>query len=166
MKQVGIALAIGSLVAACSGGSSGSSPTAPTTPPANVAGTYNATITASSACSANLPAAAWAVNFASDITQTGTAVQVTLFQHVGMNTVTATVSGKTLNFPNLSLSGTTGAGAVSIVATGQANVEANGEIAGTLKGTYQLASGASCNGDHQIQWRKAGVVPFTPPAGS
>ena len=163
MRWLAIAMAIGSL-AACSGGSSGSSPTAPT-PPANIAGTYNATITASSTCSANLPAAAWAVNFASNITQTGTAVQVELFQHVGMNTVTGTVSGQTLNFPNLSLSGTTGAGAVSIVATGQANVDATGEIAGTLSGTYQLASGTSCNGNHQIQWKKAGVVPFTPPDG-
>jgi len=159
MKWPAIAMAIGSVMA-CSGGSS---PTAPTAPPANVAGTYNATITASSTCAANLPAAAWAVNFASNITQTGAAVQVQLFQHVGMNTVTGTVSGQTINFSTMSLSGTTGAGAVTVVATGTANVDANGEIAGTLSGTYQLASGTTCNAaNHQIQWKKAGVVPFPP----
>jgi hypothetical protein len=161
MKWLAIAMAIGSL-AACSGGSS---PTAPT-PPANVVGAYNATITAASTCSANLPAAAWAVNFASNITQTGTAVQVQLFQHVGMNTVTGTVSGQTINFPSMSLSGTTGAGAITIVATGTASVDANGDIAGALSGTYQLASGTTCNAaNHQIQWKKAGVVPFPPPDG-
>ena len=158
MRWLVIVMAIGSLMA-CGGGSS---PTAPT-PSANVAGDYNATVTASSTCSANLPAAAWAVNFASNITQTGTAVQVQLFQHVGMNTVTGTVSGQTINFPSMSLNGTTGAGAVTVVATGKANVDATGEIAGTLSGTYQLASGTSCNAvDHQIQWKKAGVVPFPP----
>jgi hypothetical protein len=65
----------------------------------------------------------------------------------------------------MSLSGTTGAGAVTVVATGTATVDANGDIAGTLNGTYQLAPGTTCNGNHQIQWKKAGVVPFTPPAG-
>jgi hypothetical protein len=161
MKRLAIAMAIGSGVA-CGGGSG---PTAPTSPPANVVGAYNATITASSACSATLPAAAWAVNFASNIAQTGAAVQVQLFQHVGMNTVSGTVSGQTINFPSMSLSGTTGAGAVTVVATGTASVDANGDIAGTLSGTYQLAGGTTCNGTHQIQWKKAGAVPFTPPAG-
>ena len=158
MKWLVIATAVASLVAC------GSSPAAPT-PPANVAGAYNATITASSTCAANLPAAAWAVNFASNITQTGAAIQVQLFQHVGMNTVNGTVSGQTLTLQSMSLSGTTGAGPVTITASGTANVDANGEITGTLSGTYQLASATTCNGTHQIQWKKAGAVPFTPPAG-
>jgi hypothetical protein len=80
-----------------------------------------------------------------------------------MNTVSGTVSGQTINFPSMSLSGTTGAGAVTIAVTGTANVDANGDIAGTFSGTYQLASGTACNGNHQIQWKKAGAVPFPPP---
>jgi len=52
MKRLAMAMAIGALMAC-----SDNSPTAPT-PPANVAGDYSATITASSTCSANLPAAA------------------------------------------------------------------------------------------------------------
>lgn len=159
MKRLAIAVAIGSVMAC------GDGPTAPTAPPANVVGAYNATITAASSCSANLPAAAWAVNFASNMTQTGSAVQVQLFQHVGMNTFNATVSGQTINFPSMSLSGTTGAGTVTIAVTGTANVEANGDISGTFSGTYQLASATTCSGNHQIKWTKAGAVPFTPPAG-
>jgi len=163
MKWLAGAVAIGSMLA-CGGGGGG--PTAPTAPPANVVGAYNATITAATSCSANLPAAAWAVNFASNIAQTGAAVQVQLFQHVGMNTANGTVSGQTITFPSMSLSGTTGAGAVTIVVTGTANVDASGDIAGTFSGTYQLAAGTTCTAtNHQIQWKKAGVVPFTPPNG-
>src|SRR3954469_5739593 len=104
MKFLSIAMVIGSLTA-CSGGSS---PAAPT-PPANIAGPYDLTITASSTCSANLPAAAWVLGFAATVTQTGAAAQVQLLAHQGATgTVSGMVSGQTLNFPSFSLSETLG----------------------------------------------------------
>src|SRR3954462_10363987 len=115
MKFLSIAMVIGSLTA-CSGGSS---PAAPT-PPANIAGPYDLTITASSTCSANLPAAAWVLGFAATVTQTGTAAQVQLVAHMPgapSVTVSGTVSGQTVNFPSFSLSETMGGGA-SLVASG------------------------------------------------
>ena len=157
MKWLAIAMTFGSLMA-CGGGSS---PTAPT-PPANIAGSYNASITASSTCSANLPSATRVLNYAAEVSQTGAAAQVQLIPHGGSTvTVTSTVSGQTINFPSFSLSGNTvGGGAVSVVATGTtANVAADGSITGTLSGTYQAASGTSCNaGDHQLQMRRCVVT--------
>ena len=158
MKWLVIGTAVASVMAC------GGSPSAPT-PPANIAGSYNASVTASATCSANLPSETRVLNYAAEVSQTGATAVVQFIPHGGSAvTASATVSGQTINFPSMSLSGTTGAGAVSIVATGTANVDANGEIAGTLSGTYQLASGTNCNAtNHQIQWKKAGVVPFPPP---
>ena len=152
MKWLAIATAIGSLMA-CGGGSS--SPTAPTAPPANIAGPYSATITASSTCSANLPSETRALDFFATVTQTGAAVQVQLIAHVpGVPAVTfsGTVSGQTVNFPSFSFTETMGRGA-ALAASGNANVAANGlSITGTLSGTYQTSSGASCNAaNHQLQ---------------
>jgi hypothetical protein len=155
MKRLATAVAIGSLLA-CSGGSSG--PTAPTPPaaPANIAGPYEATVTASSTCSANLPSATRALQYSAEVLQTGTAVQVQLIAHgvVGTVTVSGTVSGQTVNFPSFSVSETVGRGA-ALVASGNANVTADGSITGTLSGTYQTPSGLSCNAaNHQLQMVK------------
>ena len=154
MKRLAIAMAIGSLVAC----SEGSSPTAPTSPPANIAAPYAVTVTASSTCSANLPTETRALEFAANITQTGAAVQVQLTAHVpGVPEVTfsGTVSGQTVNFPSFSFTQTMGRGA-ALAASANANVAANGlSITGTLNGTYQTSSGASCNAaNHQLQLLK------------
>jgi hypothetical protein len=147
-KCLAIAVATGFLMA-CGGGSS---PTAPT-PPANIAGPYGATITASSTCSANLPFPVLA--FSATVTQTGAAIQVQLVAHAPgapSTTVSGTVSGQTVNFPSLSLSEAMGRG-VALAASGNANVAANGmSITGTLSGTYQTPSGSSCNAaNHQLE---------------
>lgn len=149
-KRLAIATAIGSLIA-CSDGS----PTAPT-PPANIAGSYTATITASSTCSANLPSATRVLNYIANVTQTDAAVQVQFMPHGGSTvTVTGTVSGQTVNFPSFSFSGNTAGGAVSGVVTGTANVAPDGSITGTLSGTYQTPSGLSCNAaNHQLEMVK------------
>jgi hypothetical protein len=151
MQRLAVAMAIGSLVA-CSGGSG---PTAPTAPPANIAASYAATVTASSTCSANMPAETRALDFAANVTQTGAAVQVQLIAHVpGVPEVTfsGTVSAQTVTFPSFSFTQAMGRGA-ALAASGNANVAANGlSITGTLSGTYQTSSGASCNAtNHQLQ---------------
>jgi hypothetical protein len=155
MNWLAIATAIGSLMA-CAGCSGGSSPTAPT-PPADIGGPYSLTITASSTCSANLPAAAWELGFLATITQTGAAAQVQLIAHLPGTpsaTVSGTVSGQTVTFPSFPLSETMGGG-VALVASGNANVAANGDIAGSLSGTYQTPSGSSCNAtNHQLKMVK------------
>ena len=153
-----IAMAIG-LLTAC--GDSG--PTAPTAAPANIAASYATKITASSTCSANLPTETHALDFLANVTQTGAAVQVQLIAHMpGAPEVTfsGTVTGQTVNFPSLSLPQTMGRGA-ALAASGSANVAANGlSIAGTLNGTYQTSSGASCNAaNHQIQLVKLCSTP-------
>jgi hypothetical protein len=160
MKRLAIAMAIGSLMAC--GGASGSSPAAPTAAasPANIDGSYNATITASSTCAANLPAETRVLNYVANITQTGTAVQVQLLAHVIWNTVTVngTVSGQTVNFSTFSFSEITTANGIALTATGTANVAADGSMTGTLSGNYQTPSGASCNStSHQIQMIKRQV---------
>ena len=147
MKWLAIATAIGSLTA-CGGGSGGSSPTAPTpAPPANIAGSYNATIGASSTCSANLPPETRVLHYVANITQTDAAVQVQLLAHVIWNTVTVngTVSGQTINFSSFSFSEISTGGGIALVATGTAKVAPDGSITGTLSGTYQTPSGANCN---------------------
>jgi hypothetical protein len=164
MRWLAIATAIGSL-AACGGSSGGSSPTAPTPAgtnatisgsDANIGGSYNATVTASSTCSANLPPETRVLGFNATIAQTGAAVQVQLLAGGNTVTVSGTVSGQTVNFPSFSFSGVGRGAGVTLVATGgNANVAADGSIAGTLSGTYQTASGASCNAaNHQLQMVK------------
>ena len=157
MKWLAIATTLGSLVA-CGGGSGGSSTTAPTpAAPANIDGSYTATITASSTCSANLPSETRVLNYVANVTQTGAAVQVQLLAHVIWNsvTVTGTVSGQTVNFSSFSFSEITTANGIALAATGTANVAADGSIAGTLNGTYQTPSGSNCSaGNHQIQMVK------------
>lgn len=159
-KWLAITTVIGSVVA--SGGCS-SSPTAPTAPPANIAASYATTVTASSTCSANLPAETRALDFLAEITQSGSAVQVKLIAHVpGVPEVAfaGTVSGQTVNFPSFSFTQTMGRGA-ALAASGNANVATNGlSITGTLNGTYQTSSGTSCNAaNHQIQLTKLCLQP-------
>jgi hypothetical protein len=143
-SMLAIAMAIGSLMAC-----GGSSPTAPTPPatPANIAGSYDAAIGASSTCSANLPPDTRVLHYVANIAQTGAAVQVQLLAPVVWNTVTVngTVSGQTINFSSFSFSEISTAGGIALVATGTANVAPDGSITGTLSGTYQTPSGASCN---------------------
>lgn len=147
MKRLAIATAIGSVMAC-----GGSSPTAPA--PANIAGSYNLTLTASSTCSANLPSETRVRTFIANVTQTGAAFNLELGEeaHVIL-TVTGTVSGQTITFSTFSFNETTAAGGVvALAATGTANVAADGSIAGTLSGNYQTQSGANCNAaNHQVQ---------------
>jgi hypothetical protein len=162
MKRLAIATALGFLTA-CSGDSN---PTAPTAPPANIAGSYDTTITAASTCSANLPTETRTLQFLSEITQTGSAVQVKLIAKVpGVPELTfsGAVSGQTVNFPSFSFTQTMGRGA-TLSASGNATVGsgANPPINGTLNGTYQTASGASCNAaNHQLQMVKLCLTPTT-----
>jgi hypothetical protein len=160
MKRLAIAMAIGAFIA-CGGGSDG--PTAPTASAANIAASYSATVTASSTCSANLPTETRALEFLANITQSGPAVQVQLIAHVpGVPEITfsGTVSGQTVNFPSFAFTQTMGRGA-ALAASGSANVAANGlTMTGTLNGTYQTSSGASCNAtNHQIQLIKLCLQP-------
>lgn len=159
MKWLATAAAIGSLIAC--GGCGGGGATAPT-PPANIAGSYTASITASSTCSANLPSATRVFNYSAEVTGTGTTVQVQFLPHGGNPvTATATVSGQTVSFPSFSLSGSTPqGGAVAVVATGTtANVATDGAITGPIGGTFQAASGTTCNAtDHQLQMRRCVVT--------
>ena len=144
-------VAIGSVMA-CGGGS----PAAPT-PPADIAGSYNLTLTASSTCSANLPSETRVRTFIANVTQTGAAFNLDLLAHVifSSKTVTGQVSGETITFSTFSFHEitTTGQGqGVALAAKGTGNVAADGSITGTLSGTYQMPSGANCNAaNHQIQ---------------
>jgi len=160
MKWLAIAAVVGSLTA-CSGGSS--SPTAPMGTPANIAASYATKVTASSTCSASLPAETLALDFLANVTQAGGALQVQLIGHVpGLPEVTmpGTISGQTVNFPSFSFNQNMGRGA-AFAASGNATVAANGlSIAGTLSGTYQTSSGATCNAaNHQIQMVKLCPTP-------
>ena len=143
-------------LAACSGGSNG--PTVPTAQSANIAGSYGATVTASSSCSANLPSETRRLEFTATVTQTGAAVQVELAAHVPgvpSTTLSGTVSGQTVTFSSFSFTQAMGRGA-ALAASGSANVGANAlSITGTLSGAYQTSSGSSCNAaNHQLQMIK------------
>ena len=164
MKWLAIATVIGSLTAC--GGSGGSSPTAPTptAPPANIAGPYRATLTASSTCSANLPPDTRALEFLATVTQTDAAVQMQLVAHAPgapSTTFSGTVSGQAVSFPSFSITAAMGRGA-ALTASGNANVAANGlSITGALNGTYQTSSGSSCNAaNHQLQMVKLCLTPI------
>ena len=147
-KWLAIAAAIGSLTA-CGGDSS---PTAPT-PPANIAGPYALTITASPTCSANLPFPL--LGFAATIAQTGASIEVQLQAHAPgtpSGTVTGTVSGQTVNFASFPLNEAMGRGA-TLAGSANASVATGGlKITGTLNGTFQTPSGLSCNSaNHQFE---------------
>jgi hypothetical protein len=67
-------------------------------------------------------------------------------------TVSGTVSGQTVTFPNFSLNEAMGRGA-TLAASGNLNVASGGlSITGTLTGTFQTPSGLSCNAaNHQLE---------------
>jgi hypothetical protein len=150
-KWLMLAPALG-LLAGCGGG-----PTVPTAP-ANIAGSYNVYVTASITCSANLPAESRTLEFLANIAQSDVIVQVQLIAKVpGVPEVSfpAAVSGQTVSFSNFSFTEPMGRGA-ALVASGNAGVAPNGlSMTGTLSGTYQASSGASCNATtHQLQFIK------------
>ena len=160
MKNWLVIAAVTGSMTAC-GGNSG--PTSPSATPANVAASYSATVTASSTCSANLPSETRALDFLLNMTQSGSTVQAQLIAHVpGVpeTSFSGTVSGRTVSFPSFTFNQTMGRGA-GFSASGSANVAANGlKIEGTLNGTYQTSSGASCNAtNHQIQLTKLCLTP-------
>jgi hypothetical protein len=152
MNWLAIAAVIGSLTA-CGGGSS---PTAPTAPPASIAGQFSTTITAASTCAANLPFPI--LGFFATVTQTGAAIQVELLGHAPgapTGTVAGTVAGQAVNFASFPLTEAMGRGA-ALVASATGNVATGGlKITGTLSGTFQTASGLSCNAaNHQLEMVK------------
>jgi hypothetical protein len=152
MKRLAIAIAIGTLTA-CGGGSSTPTSPTPSVPPANIAGSYGATLTASPACAANVPFPI--LGFLATVTQTGAAAQVQLVAHAPgapSGTVSGTVSGKTLTFASFPLTEAMGRGA-TLNASGSLTVAADGlSINGSLSGTFQTPSGSSCNStNHQIE---------------
>lgn len=162
-KWLMLAPALG-LVTACGGGNGPTGPAAP----ANIAGSYNVTVTASTTCSASLPATARALEFLANIAQTDAAVQVQLIAKVpGVPEVafSGTVAGQTVSFPSFSFTEPMGRGA-ALAASGNAGVAANGlSMTGTLNGTFQASSGASCNAaTHQLQFIK--LCPQPTPTGS
>ena len=156
-KCLTLALALG-VVTGC-----GSGPTAPVAN-ANIAGSYDATVTASAACSANLPAESRALDFLVEMAQTGTAIQVKLIAKVaGVPEVSfaGSVSGRTVSFPAFSFTAPMGRGA-ALGASGSADVATNGlSINGTLNGTYQTPAGASCTAtNHQLKFTKLCLQPI------
>jgi len=156
MKRLTIAMAVGSLVA-CGGSSGPTAPTSAPTTPANIAGSYNLSIGASSTCSAILPVETRVLNYVANVTQTGAAFNVQLLAKVIWNTalVTGTVSGNRVIFSTFSFSENDTGGGIALGTAGTANVAADGSITGTLNGTFQTPSGANCNiGNHQIHMVK------------
>ena len=155
MQWLAILTAVASVVA-CSGGG----PTAPTPAPitpANIAGSYDLSIGASSTCSANLPVDTRVLHYVANVAQTGAAFNVQLSAQVTWNNavVAGTVSGQTLTFSTFSFSENDTGGGIALATTGTANVAPDGTITGTLSGTYQTPSGASCNAaNHQLHMVK------------
>jgi hypothetical protein len=151
-----IAAAIGSSMAC--GGSSPTTPT-PTTPtPANIAGSYDLTLTASSTCSQNLPPETRLLQYVANVTQTGTLNTLFIMNLSAENVafgevvISGGINGQELKFGGFSFSEKTTGGGIALVATGTATVAADGSINGNLSGIYQTPSGASCNSTvHQIR---------------
>lgn len=152
IRAVAVATVVGSAIAC------GSSPVEPVAP-ANIAGSYSMTVTASPTCSATLPADAREFKSIADITQTAGTFKATLVGHVIFVSVTVngSISGQTVSFSTFALNELSTGGGVVLSTTGTATVAADGSITGTLNGTYQAAaSGAICNAtDHQIKLVKS-----------
>jgi len=158
MKRLAIAMAIGTLMAC--GGSSPSAPTTPATPtptPANIAGSYDMTLVASSTCSDNLPPATRVLKYVANVTQTGTLntlfiVNLSGDVAFGEVVIAGGIIGQDLKFGGFSYSEKTTGGGIALVATGTATVAADGSITGTLSGIFQTPSGATCNSTvHQLR---------------
>ncbi len=149
-------VAIGSLMAC--GDSTPTTPVpTPTPAPANIAGTYDLTLIASSTCSENLPPATRLLKYVANVTQTGTLntlVIITLSADgvaFGEVVITGAISGQELKITQFAFSEKTTGGGIALIATGTAIIAPNGSITGTLTGIYQTPSGASCTSSvHQI----------------
>ena len=141
----------------------GSTPTTPvptptpTPAPANIAGAYDLTLTASSTCSQNLPAATHVLKYVANVTQTGTLntlVIITLSADgiaFGEVIISGAITGQELKITQFIFSEKTTGGGIALVATGTATVAPTGSITGTLTGVYQTPSGSSCTSNlHQI----------------
>jgi hypothetical protein len=155
-----LATAIGPLMA-CGGSPTPPTPTpTPTPTPANVAGAYDLTLTASSTCSQNLPAATRILKYVANIAQTGTLNTlfiITLSGDVAFGEVLIAggIVGQELKINQFTFSEKTTGGGIAVVATGTAIVAANGSITGTLSGVYQTPTGATCTSTvHQIAFVK------------
>jgi hypothetical protein len=150
-----IATAIGSSMAC---GSSPTNPTpAPTPTPANIAGSYELTLVASSTCSENLPPETRLLKYVADITQTGTLNNLMIMTlsaegvAFGEVIISGAITGQEIKITQFVFSEKTTGGGIAMLATGTAIVAPNGSITGTLSGIYQTPSGASCNSTvHQI----------------
>lgn len=156
MKRLAIAMALGSFMAC-----GGNTPSAPTTPaPANIAGSYDLTLIASSTCSQNLPPATRNLKYVANVTQTGTLNTLfimTLSGDVvfGDVVISGGITGQEIKFGSFAISEKTTGGGIALVATGTATVAADGSMTGTLSGIFQTPSGESCNSTvHQIQMVK------------
>jgi hypothetical protein len=149
-KRLAIAAAIGSLIACGS-----TSPTAPTN--ANVAGSYDLTFTASSTCSANLPADTRVLKYVANISQIGLAVQIALTGPVVWSAVAinGAVSEQKITFDNFTFGEMTTGGGIALNGTGSLTVHADGSITGTIGGKLQTPGGATCiASNHQVQMIK------------
>lgn len=155
MKRLVLATVIGSFMAC--GGSSPTPPTPPAPPaPANIAGSYDLTLVASSTCSENLPSATRLLKYGANINQTGTLNTLFIMTlsgdvEFGSVLIAGGIEGQTLKINQFVFSEKTTGGGIALNATGTATVAANGNITGTLAGVYQTPSGATCNSTvHQI----------------
>ena len=156
IRSAVLATAIGALMA-CDGSPTPPTPTpTPTPTPANIAGSYDLTLIASSTCSQNLPPETRTLKYVANITQTGslnTLFIITLSGDVAFGEVLIAggIVGQELKINQFSFSEKTTGGGIAMIATGTATVAANGSITGTLAGIYQTPTGATCNSTvHQI----------------
>lgn len=171
VARFGLLLCGVALLTACSGSSPGS-PTSPSpsafapspvaTPapatPANIAGSYNLVITASSVCASNLPAAARVVRQVVTIAQSGADFTTSFTGGDGTNTFVGTLSGPTIRNVYVSISATIGTDALIVAsASGTGTVASAGTtISGTLSGNFLMVfTGGNCNAfDHQFQFTR------------
>jgi hypothetical protein len=163
IRLVALAATLSSLIACGSSTVPTPNPTptptpTPTLPPALIAGSYDLTITAASICSANLPVATRTLTYTANITQTGTLNTLFIITLSGSNVtfgqviISGGIIGQELKFGAFQFSDQTTGGGISLVANANGIiVAANGAITGTLSGTLQTPTGASCTSSvHQL----------------
>ena len=151
------ALAV-TILAACGGGSNSSvsGPSSPPSPqgPANIAGNYTFTYTASAACAAQLPASFRARSYQAVITQSGSTIAVNLVGNFPALVFNGAVSGSSVSFTWAFTETVSGGFLVGPAFTGTGTVSGS-TIQGTMSGTLQYSplsgSTSSCvAADHQF----------------